>query len=213
MEHRNPGIMNAENLAPTSPSNLLSNNETCLMDLPDELILAIAQCLYRKKKDEAWYDCFDHWEWSRVGREDALAFSACCKDTRRVVFLEWIVRDVAVGLNEREQEDFASMSSELRSHVRYAIALTRIKTESLTNIISGLSPSCLIALKIRMLGTSPQHIQKETSTDLRTFVQISRLYVSTGGSLGRHTIVHAMSPPLDKTLPSAATSATKCLQT
>jgi hypothetical protein len=88
------------------------------MDLPDEIILMIAQILYPRRKDTAWYDCFDHWEWSRTGREEALAFSACCKETRRIVFLEWIVREVNVGLNEREQVDFATMSKELRGHVR-----------------------------------------------------------------------------------------------
>jgi hypothetical protein len=64
----------------------------------------------------AWYDGFDHYFINP--KKHALAFSACCKVTRRIVFLERIMREVTVGLNEQEMSDFAALSYGLRSHVR-----------------------------------------------------------------------------------------------
>jgi hypothetical protein len=80
------------------------------MDLPDELLWQIVQHL-------------------PIGRENGfnrhvrlpagtLALSACCKEMRRVIFNDWVLREIEVNLGDTELFDFASMSPELRSCIK-----------------------------------------------------------------------------------------------
>jgi hypothetical protein len=101
-------------LSTTPPSPAIG-----LLDLPDELVTQIASHLYTKKTNANWYDRFERHDYFRKGmRKDALSFSACCKELRRVVFHEWMLLEVSVRCTKEELETFSSMPKSVRCHIR-----------------------------------------------------------------------------------------------
>jgi hypothetical protein len=111
--------MTTENLVLPALSNRPST-KISLMDLPDEIILTIAEILHKRTKDDSWFEPFDMMmDRDRVRTvRDALALSSCCKRTRRIIFQEWMVREIPVKLGNKQLAAFASMPENLRSRIQ-----------------------------------------------------------------------------------------------
>lgn len=110
-------IVSAESLVPLLPSNPSSN--TGLMDMPNEIILTIANFLNPASKDAEWYQPIERRNQLRVpALRDVLSLSTCCKTTRRIIFHEWIMREASVYMTKKGLRVFASMPLEMRSRIK-----------------------------------------------------------------------------------------------
>jgi hypothetical protein len=115
------------NHADTPPRPILSESgaERGITDLPTEVLHIIVGHLWQQKQTESanWYNTFDDLGgWSAKYRrqmcKDALAFSSCSKALRQRIFLDWIVQDVTVRLDQKELERFATLTLDVRCRVR-----------------------------------------------------------------------------------------------